>query len=200
MKDDCFRYRAGAALLAMFSAVSVLYAMPSAAQGVEYPSAVKTFQKICLMPGVVPADRLAAIGAESGWQEDKGVTFDIPKMGFSKAIDQNYSFSKVESARQWSGDIDGHKAYIVLATFAGEPRYKNICALILDGPPNALPYGRDLRSAFKTYGIGGKSVDLVHYYEFAGKIGEDKHPVRGEIFSRSLAGTSKETTHIYVAY
>lgn len=175
-------------------------AVPVSAQDLEYPSAVATFQRVCLMPGVAPADRLAAIGSETGWLEDQSVTLDIPKLGISKAIDRNYSFANVAGARQWSGDIDGHKARFVLATFAGKPRYQNLCALILDGPRNAMPYADGLKAAFKTYGIGGKSVDLVHYYEFAGKIGPEKHPVRGEIFTRSLSGSSKQTTHIYVAY
>jgi hypothetical protein len=71
---------------------------------------------------------------------------------------------------------------------------------MLDGPRNAMPYADELKTAFKTFGIGGKSVDLVHYFEFAGKVGPEKHPVRGEIFTRSLSGSSKQTTHIYLAY
>ena len=71
---------------------------------------------------------------------------------------------------------------------------------MLEGPQNAMPYADELRAAFKAFGIKGKSVDLVHYFEFAGKYGAEKHPVRGEIFSRSLSGERKETTHIYVAY
>ena len=182
------------------SAVLVLCAASAYAQDIEYPSAATTFQRICLMAGTEPADRLAALNADSGWHEDQTVTVDIPKMAISKAIDHNYAFSDVDTARQWSGDIDGHKARIVLASFAGKPRYHNLCALILDGPRNAMPYNDELKAAFKTFGIGGKSVDLVHYFEFAGKIGGDKHPVRGEIFSRSLSGSAKQTTHIYVAY
>lgn len=185
---------------ALLGASTALYAAPISVQDVEYPSAVATFQRICLVPGVASADRLAAIGSETGWTEDQSVTFDIPKLGISKTIDRNYSFDKVEGARQWSGNIDGHKAHFVLATFAGKQRYPNLCALILDGPRNAMPYSDDLKAAFKTFGIGGKSVDLVHYFEFAGKVGPDKHPVRGEIFTRSLSGSSKQTTHIYVAY
>jgi hypothetical protein len=120
-------------------------------------------------------------------------------MSISKAIDKNYSFREVSSARQWSGEVDGQQARFVLATFNEKSRYPNLCALVLDGPRNAMPYGHELGSSFKAFGIGGKSVDLVHYFEFAGKIGPDKHPVRGEVFSRSLSGPG-QTTHIYVAY
>lgn len=166
----------------------------------EYPSAVATFNRLCLVSGVNSADRLAAIEADKGWSEDQTVTVDIPKMEISRAIERNYAFDKVASARQWSGDIDGRKARLILATFSGKPRYPNLCALVLDGPRNAMPYSDELRAAFKTFGINGKSVDLVHYFEFSGKLGADKHPARGEIFSRSLSGQIKQTTHIYVAY
>lgn len=186
-----------AGVIALASMASVL---PSLAQDVEYPSAVKTFQQFCLMAGTNPADRLFALEANSGWKEDQEVSVDVPKMGISKAIEHNYSFGNVSTERQWSGKIDGHKARIILATFAGKTRYPNICALVLDGPQNAMPYGRELKAAFKAFGIDGKSVDLVHYYEFAGKVGTEKHPVRGEVFSRSLSGAAKQTTHIYVAY
>lgn len=180
--------------------VSTFYVSHSAAQDADYPSAVKTFQQFCLMDGINPADRVAALTANSGWREEPLVLVDIPKMGISRAIEHNYSFANVASARQWTGEVDGHKAWIVLASFDGKPRYENLCALVLDGPRSAMPYGSDLRAAFKTFGIGGKSVDLVHYYEFAGKVGTEKHPVRGEIFSRSLSRPKPQTTHIYVAY
>ena len=175
-------------------------ALAEQAEGREYPTAVATFNRMCLMPGVNPADRLAALQADKGWSEDAKVTVDIPQMSISKAIDKNYSFREVSSARQWSGDVDGQQARIVLATFNEKSRYPNLCALVLDGPRNAMSYGHELGASFKAFGIGGKSVDLVHYFEFAGKVGPDKHPVRGEVFSRSLSGQSKQTTHIYVAY
>ena len=192
--------RAGMKLVSATVVAAMLSSQPSIAQDVEYPSAVKTFSRLCLMDGTNPADRLTALEANGGWQEDQDVSVNVPKMGISKAIEHNYSFVNVASARQWSGEVDGRKVRIVLANFGGKSRYPNLCALVLDGPRDAMAYGSELRSAFKAFGIGGKSVDLVHYYEFAGKVGADKHPVRGEIFSRSLSGTAKETTHIYVAY
>jgi len=166
----------------------------------EYPTAVATFNRMCLMPGVNPADRLAALQTDKGWSEDAKVTVDVPQMSISKAIDKNYSFRTASSVRQWSGDVDGQQARIILAAFDEKSRYPNLCALVLDGPRNAMSYGHELEASFKAFGIGGKSVDLVHYFEFAGKVGPDKHPVRGEVFSRSLSGQSKQTTHIYVAY
>ena len=169
------------------------------AQVAEVPSAVPTFAKLCLTGGIDPNARPAALLA-ANWTKDAAATIDVAKLAISKTIDPNYDFSKPKSAEQWSGTIDGRSAKIVLATFPDKRRYLNLCALTTEGIKNALPYGSDLREAFKTFGIKGKSVDLVHYYEFAGKVGSDKHPVRGEIFSRSLATGGSDTMHIYVAY
>jgi hypothetical protein len=166
----------------------------------ELPSAVATFKQVCLVPGVSHEDRVNVLRGLAGWQEDASASVDVPKLGISRAIEKNYSFDRVESVRQWSGLLDGRPVKFVLASFAGKVRYPHLCALMADGVENAMPYGRPLRDAFKEFGIGGKSVDLVHYYEFAGKVGADRHPVRGEVFSRSLAGRHANTMHIYIAY
>jgi len=177
-----------------------------AGEGAEFPTAVSDFEKICLIKSVASADRIKILEEAVGWAEDEMVTVDIPALEISKAITRNYSFKNVESARQWTGSIDGSPARIVIASFSGKARYQNICALIMAGAENAMPYGSDLRAAFKKFGIGGKSVDLVHYYEFAGKLKpgdyaiEKKHPARGEIFTRSRASLNQKTMHIYVAY
>lgn len=176
-----------------------IFAAESSASS-DYQSAVMAFQKICLVSGIDPKDRLVAIEADGRWKEETIVTVDIPKMGISKTISQNYSFAAPTSVRQWNGAIDDKKFRLVTATFGGKSRYPNLCAIVFEGADNAMPYGSSLRGAFKAFGIGGKSVDLVHYYEFAGKLGPDKNPVRGEIFSRSLSGQDQKTTHIYVAY
>ena len=179
----------------------VLFAAPAAlnAQDAEVPSAVSTFAKICLSGGLDPAARAATLAAES-WTKEPTATVDVPKLAISKAIEQNYDFSKPITVEQWAGTIDGRSAKVVLATFPEKRRYPNLCALTVDGIKNAMPYGGELRDAFKAFGIGGKSVDLAHYYEFAGKVGEGKHPVRGEVFSRSLASGGFNSMHIYVAY
>jgi hypothetical protein len=170
-----------------------------AAQGMEVPSVVPTFAKLCLIGGLDPAARVAALKA-NGWAKDNIVTVDVPRLGISKAIERNYDFSKPETTEQWANMVDGRAVKIVLARFPAKRRHNNLCALTVDGIQNAMPYGRELREAFKTFGIGGKSVDLAHYYEFAGKVGAEKKPVRGEVFSRSLASGGNNSMHIYVAY
>ncbi|WP_298197104.1 hypothetical protein [Novosphingobium sp.] len=190
--------------LACLSAVMAVPATSAIAQPAptagEFPSAVATFGKICLVPGVNPQDRELAISADPTWRSDQTVTVDVPAMNISRAIDRNYTFAEPTRVRQWNGQIDGQPARLVLASFDPRNRYPNLCAIVLEGPANAMPYANPLRDAFKAFGIGGKSVDLAHYFEFAGKVGPDKHPVRGEIFSRSQSGQTKNTTHIYVAY
>jgi hypothetical protein len=169
------------------------------AQDAEVPSAVATFEQICLTGGVDPSARVAGLTA-AGWIRNSEVYIDVPSLANSKAIERNFDFSKPQTKDDWSGVIDGRPAKVVLATFPAKSRYPNLCALTVDGVKNAMPYGGALRAAFKKFGIGGKSVDLVHYYEFAGKVGTNKHPVRGEIFTRSVASGGEDSMHIYVAY
>ncbi|MBB3694801.1 hypothetical protein [Sphingomonas sp. BK580] len=165
----------------------------------ELPSAVATFDKLCLVGGLDPAARPAALSA-AGWQKAAVTDIDVPKLGISKAIDRNFDFSKPSTTEQWNGTVDGRPASVVLARFDPKRRYLNLCALTVNGVRNAMPYGDDLSSAFEAFGVKGKSVDLAHYYEYAGKVGSDKHPVRGEIFTRSLATGGRDAMHIYVAY
>lgn len=172
----------------------------AAAQPVaELPTAIATFDKICLAGGLDPAARPASLTA-AGWQKAPAATIDVRKLGISKAIDTSYDFSKAEQTEQWNGTLDGRPASVVLARFPAKRRYTNLCALTVEGVRNAMPYSDQLKAAFATFGIKGKSVDLVHYYEYAGKVGAEKHPVRGEIFTRSQATGGRDTMHVYVAY
>jgi len=180
-------------------AALTLSAAAAAQPTAELPSAVATFGKLCLAGGLDPAARSTALSS-AGWHKTETTNIDVPKLAISKAIDRNYDFSKPEATEQWNGTLDGRPASAVLASFDSKRRYSNLCALTVEGVRNAMPYGEELKTAFEAFGIKGKSVDLVHYYEYAGKVGSDKHPVRGEIFTRSLATGGRDTMHIYVAY
>lgn len=182
-------------IFALIALPTVAVAQPVA----EASNAVKTFSNICLTGGVEAGARRTAVLA-AGWKRDSIATIDVQKFAISKAIERNFDFSKPENSEQWSGIVDGKAAKIVLAKFPTKRRYVNICAIVIDGVKNAMPFGGELKSSFATFGIKGKSVDLVHYYEFAGKVGPNKHPVRGEIFTRSQASGSPDSMHIYVAY
>lgn len=165
----------------------------------EAPSAVKTFETVCLSGGLDATARPASLAA-AGWTKDASTSVNVASFGISRAIDRNFDFSKPETSEQWSGVIDGMPAKVILASFPEKRRYPHLCALVIDGISNAMPYSDELKVAFKTFGIGGKSVDLVHYFEYAGKVGAEKHPVRGEVFSRSQASGDPKSMHIYVAY
>ena len=184
-----------AAALALLTIGTAATAQPAA----ELPSAVATFEKVCLAGGLDPAARPASLAA-AGWRKAATTSIDVRKLGISKAIDRSYDFSKPELAEQWDGTVDGRSASVLLARFPAKRRYTSLCALTVEGVRNAMPYSDQLKAAFGSFGIKGKSVDLVHYYEYAGKVGADKHPVRGEIFTRSQATGGRDTMHIYVAY
>ncbi|MEO1711445.1 MAG: hypothetical protein AAFR70_14375 [Pseudomonadota bacterium] len=158
------------------------------------------------MPGVNHADRLAAVEGAEGWVASPTVTFDLEGLQPAPSIGAKPRFKRVTRSAQWNGEVDGRKASLLLLSFDEKSRYKNACVLMVEGLKNAMPYGCDLKEAFKAFGGGGKSVDLVHYFEFAGTLKPGENPVEaktkvhGEIFTRSQAGSIKETAHIYVAY
>ena len=188
--------------LRRMSAVVLALALPATAQAepvAELPSAVATFDKLCLAGGLEPAARPAALAA-AGWRKADAVRLNVSKLEISRAIDRNYDFSKPEAVEQWDGTVDGRPASVVLARFPAKRRYPHLCALTAEGVRNALPYSDAARTAFTTFGIKGKSVDLVHYFEFAGKVGPDQHPARGELFSRSQVSGGRDTMHLYLAY
>lgn len=165
----------------------------------EVPSAISEFNQTCLNGGVDALTRPVTLKT-TGWVESTSVTIDVSKLNISKSIDRNYDFSNPEKITEWTKALDGRLFKMILASFHAKRRYPNLCALIVDDVSNAMPYADELKDAFKAFGIGGKSVDLAHYFEFSGKLGADKHPARGEIFTRSFASGAKKSMHIYVAY
>ncbi|WP_088182009.1 hypothetical protein [Sphingobium sp. Z007] len=186
----------------LFLTAAIVAVAPSIAVAepvAEVPGAVAAFQRVCLAGGVDPAAPAAKLAAAGG-VKDATVTIDVPALAISRAISKNYDFSKPLAVEQWSGSVDGRTAKFVIASFPEKRRYPHLCALVVDGVASALPYADDLKAAFKSFGIGAKSVDLVHYFEYAGKVGSDNHPVRGEIFTRSQASGAEKSMHIYVAY
>lgn len=186
--------------LAALTAAAVLSVAPAWAEPTpEVPTAVATFERICLGGGVDATARPVAL-ASAGWSKDAVVSVNVDKLAISRSIDKNYDFSKADAVEQWSGTVDNRLAKVVLANFPAKRRYPHLCAMIIDDVANAMPYSDSLKTAFKAFGIGGKSVDLVHYFEYAGKVGADRHPVRGEIFTRSLASGAKNSMHMYVAF
>lgn len=194
------------AIAALATALAAFATPTVAEEAEESPNLVPTFVETCLMPGVDHTDRVSAIEGAKDWAASSSVTYDLEGLQPAPSIGAKANFRRVIESAQWDGEIDGRKASLLLVTFDEKSRYRNACVLMIEGLKNAMPYGRSLKKAFKAFGGGGKSVDLVHYYEFAGTLKPGKQPVEaktkvhGEIFTRSQAGPIKETTHIYVAY
>ncbi|WP_311267196.1 hypothetical protein [Sphingobium sp. WCS2017Hpa-17] len=187
--------------LCLTAAIAIAVPGTSVAEtAAELPGAVAAFQRVCLAGGVDPAAPAAKLAAAGG-VKDADVTIDVPALAISRTISKNYDFSKPTAVEQWSGTVDGHVAKFVIASFPEKRRYPHLCALVIDNAAaSALPYADDVKAAFKAFGIGTKSTNLVHYFEYAGKVGVDNHPVRGEIFTRSQASGAEKSMHIYVAY
>lgn len=197
--------RVAAVVAATCLAISL--SVPLSAQEIENaPSLVPVFNETCLMPGVAHADRLARIEADERWTKRDNVSIDIGKLGISRSMQSKPSFEDFVEATEWQGSIDGLTAKVILISFEDNARFKHACVIMVEGLRSAMPFSDELKEAFETFGIKRKSVDLVHYFEFGGTLKPGEHPVEernrvhGEIFTRSQAGSIKETTHIYVAY
>ena len=184
----------------LFGLLTVFFGSAVPGSAAEYPSAVSSFNRVCLTQGTNPSDRVTAVKALTGWTLDDNVTVDVRKLAISKSMGNMLQFPKPVTVEQWSGPLDGRSARFVFASFPAKAAYPNLCALVFEDATNAMSYSDELGQAFKQFGIKGKSVDLVHYFEYSGKIGAEKHSVRGEIFTRSIAGQNRDTAHIYVAY
>jgi hypothetical protein len=179
---------------------SLLLASPALAEvEAEHPFAVQTFLDTCVSGELSASSRVAAIEA-GGWTELASPTLDVPKFGISKAIDRNYDFSKPVSTRQWAKEINGVQVQALLATFPEKRRHQTLCAIVLPNEKGAWPYDDAFEAGVKAIGLKGKSTDLPHYFEYSGKLGADKRPVRAEIFSRTQASAEKNSMHLYIAF
>ena len=123
-----------------------------------------------------PAARPAALTA-AGWSRSSSTSIDVTKLNISQAIDKTFDFAKPDSVEQWTGTIDGRPASAVIASYPVKRRYPHLCGLVVEGISNAMPYSDELKAAFKEFGIGGKSVNLVHYFEYAGKVPQARRVV-----------------------
>jgi hypothetical protein len=181
------------------AALCVLAAAPAAAEvQAEYPGVVTEFERACVAGELSVAARETAF-ASNGWTAETP-DVDVPKFGISKAIDRNFDYSKPDSVKQWSRVMDGAKVRAVLATFPGKRRYPTLCAFVVPGVKAGWPYNDAFKAIVKSVGLKGKSTDLPHYFEYSGKVGPDKRPVRAEVFGRTQAVADKNALHLYIAF
>ncbi|WOE76258.1 hypothetical protein [Alterisphingorhabdus coralli] len=172
----------------------------------EIPALVPTFEQNCMMQGINHEDRIEAIKGSGQWEEDDDVTISIAHLGEARSVGIAPNFREISEARQWSGQIDGRPAKLVLVTFAEEDRFNHACAIVGEYFGSALHYRDEIEDAFEKFGVDPQSVDLTHYFEFGGDIGAWKDSVaveqriHGELYARSQAISTEENMHVYVAY
>ena len=186
--------------LAGCAALWAACASPAAAEvKAEYPSVVAEFLKTCVVGELSAAAREAEFASDAAWASESP-DVDVSKFGISRAIERNFDYSKPESVKQWSRVIDGVKVRAVLATFPAKRRYPALCAFVVPDVKVGWPYNDAFELGVKTIGLKGKSTDLPHYFEYSGKVGSEKRPVRAEIFGRTQAVADKGAMHLYVAF
>jgi len=186
----------------ILSGLAVLASYPVAASAqmqAEYPGVVPEFLKACVTGDLTAASREAAFSGDPTWTAETP-DVDVPKLAISDAIDKNFDYSKPDGVKQWSRQIDGVKVRAVLATFPGKRRYPAICAFVVPNVKAGWPYDDAFEAGVKAIGLKGKSTDLPHYFEYSGKVGPQKRPVRAEVAGRTRAVSDKNAMHLYVAF
>lgn len=172
----------------------------SAQRPPEYPSIVPLFDKTCLSGELSMAARESGIVADGRWTSVATPVVNVPGFNISRAIEKNFDFSKPESVKEWERIVDGTRVRVVLAQFPAKRRYPVLCAFVVANVQHGWPYDDAFEASVKAIGLKGKSTDLPHYFEYSGKVGPTKRPVRAELFGRTQAVTDKTSMHLYVAY
>ncbi|HYE27714.1 MAG TPA: hypothetical protein VEA61_05720 [Allosphingosinicella sp.] len=176
------------------------FASASAVAAIENDTVmVPLFVQACAT-GTPSAEAIEArMNAASAWQRLTDTDLAVDEFGTVKSMQPIGDFKKPAGYKQWRRTVDGKEVRVVLAAFEGKGRYKNLCALLVPDVKNALPYLDPFRGAMKAVGLKAKSVDLVHYMEFSGKLA-DGRKARGDIFSRTRVLQPGDNMHMYLAF
>lgn len=160
---------------------------------------VPLFVQACAtgMPGAESIE--ARMNADSAWSRLSDADLAVDEFGTVKSMEPIGDFKKPAGYMQWRRTVDGKEVRVVLASFEGKGRYKNLCALLVPDVKNSLPYLDPFKAAMKSLGLKGKSVDLVHYMEYSGKL-TDGRKARGDIFSRTRVLQPGDNMHMYIAF
>ncbi len=160
---------------------------------------VDLFAKTCVDGDLTIEARQAVIETDAEWRSADPSNVVTKNLENVPTLQQNFVYNKPTSVRLWMRNIDGKTVRAILATFPDNRRYPNLCAIVVPGVKNAMPYADAFRGVAKAAGLKGKSVDLPHYFEFSGKP-QNGHAVRAEVFSRSLVVGAPATMHMYIAF
>lgn len=188
----------GGLIVAALAAAPLVFA-PAAAAIEEDKVMVPLFAEACAS-GIPSAEAIEArMNADSAWSRLSDTDLAVDEFGTVKSIEPVGDFKKPAGYAQWRRTVDGKEVRLVLASFEGKGRYKHLCALLVPDVKNALPYVDPFKAAMKSIGLKGKSVDLVHYMEYSGKL-SDGRKARGDIFSRTRVLQPGNNMHMYVAF
>lgn len=187
-------------ILAVAIAGSMAVAAASAQRAPEYPSVVPLFAKTCLSGELTLVAREAQIASDAGWTRVESSTVNVPAFGISRAIEKNFDYSRPQRVSEWERVVDGTRVRAVLAQFPEKRRYPVLCALVVSNVQHGWPYDDAFETAVKAIGLKGKSTDLPHYFEYSGKVGPAKRPVRAELFGRTQAVSDRNSMHLYAAF
>jgi hypothetical protein len=157
---------------------------------------VPVFVQACTA-GTPSAESIEArMNADSAWTPVADTDLAVEALGATEG--QMTEFRKPTGYKQWRRSVDGKEVRVLLASFGEKARYRTVCALLVPDVKNALPYWDGFKDAMKAAGLKGKSVNLVHFQEFSGKLA-DGRKARGEMFSRSGVLADK-SMHMYLAF
>lgn len=160
---------------------------------------VPLFVQACAT-GAPSAEAIGArMNSDNAWTRLTDTDLAADEFGTVKSMQPIGDFKKPAGYTQWRRTVDGKEVRVVLASFAGKGRYKNICALLVPDVKNMFPYLDGFDDAMKAVGLKGKSTDLPHYREYSGKLA-DGRKARGDIFSRTRVLQPGDNMHMYIAF
>lgn len=184
-----------------FAAALTVLTCPAAAQQADDESLVPLFLETCTRGGVNGEAILAGIPTAGNWSELPEPTVEISALAqVPGGAAQADVFRGAESVRQWQRDVNGRRVSVVFATFPETGRYRHVCALIVPDVRNAGPYFSSMREGIESLGLSGRSTDLPHFQEYAGRLA-DRRRARADIFSRSrVVAGARSMMHMYIAF
>ena len=183
-------------LAAAFAAVAL---GPAGAAIPDDTAMVPLFVQACAT-GAPSAESIEArMNSDGAWTRLTDTDLAVDEFGTVKSMQPIGDFKKPAGYTQWRRTVDGKEVRVVLASFAGKGRYKNLCALLVPGTKNMFPYLDGFDKAMKAVGLKGKSTDLPHYREYSGKLA-DGRKARGDIFSRTRVLQPGNNMHMYIAF
>jgi hypothetical protein len=180
-------------------AAAAFAAAPAPAAIADDKVMVPLFARACTT-GTPSAEAIAArMNGDGAWIRLTDTDLAADEFGTVRSMQPIGDFKKPAGYSQWRRTVDGKEVRVVLASFAGKGRYRNICALLVPDVKNMFPYLDGFDDAMKAVGLKGKSTDLPHYREYSGKLA-DGRKARGDIFSRTRVLQPGDNMHMYIAF